>query len=413
MSAGRIECNATILPNGKVLAIGGSAVDETPDSAGKKSDLYDPATNSFDSGGIASYSRLYHSVALLLPDATVASFGSNPGGTGGYEPSVENLHAVISLRRERPADHDRTARDHRRHSRAARLRRSIRGRLHEQLAHQRGGAGAARLVDACQRHGAAARRPVRPSAAARLRRRRHAVARDAAERQPGAARYYMLFLLDADGVPSHAQFIQLSPYATTPPAGTITAPASDQSIASGGSVFFNAAPGAAQYSWVFPGGTPATSSARVAGNVTFSTPGRHVASLTVIDDAGNSDPSPPTRTITVAPPQADFDIEVTPPWWSIAPGQSVPFTVMVTPLSGFTGTVTLAVNVEHGFPTGVSAGAFTPPTITGGVGSSTFTINTTTSARPWAVSLSVKGTSGSLVHAASTSVLINLSRRPA
>jgi galactose oxidase-like protein len=34
--------------------------------------------------------------------------------------------------------------------------------------------------------------------------------------------YYMLFLLDSAGVPSRAQFIQLSPYAGTPPNGAIT-----------------------------------------------------------------------------------------------------------------------------------------------------------------------------------------------
>src|SRR5262249_10877880 len=36
-----------------------------------------------------AYSRLYHSVALLLPDATVVSMGSNPGARGSYEPAIE------------------------------------------------------------------------------------------------------------------------------------------------------------------------------------------------------------------------------------------------------------------------------------------------------------------------------------
>jgi hypothetical protein len=63
---------------------------------------------------------------------------------------------------------------------------------------------------------------------------------------------------------------------------------------------------------------------------------------------------------------------------------------MVTPLSGFTGNVTLTLQVEHGLPTGVTSTPFTPPTITGGVGSSTFGINTTASARPWALQLTVK-----------------------
>src|SRR5947208_381291 len=41
MSTGRIEMNAIILPNGKVLAEGGSVNDEAPDTPGKTADLYD------------------------------------------------------------------------------------------------------------------------------------------------------------------------------------------------------------------------------------------------------------------------------------------------------------------------------------------------------------------------------------
>src|SRR5206468_9076937 len=33
--------------------------------------------------------------------------------------------------------------------------------------------------------------------------------------------YYMLFLLDSAGVPSKAKFVQLTPYSTTPPSGSI------------------------------------------------------------------------------------------------------------------------------------------------------------------------------------------------
>src|SRR5207237_7478147 len=85
----RIQMNAIILPNGTVLAQGGSVNNESPSPAGKHADLYDPVSNAFSSGGTASYSRLYHSVALLLPDATVVSMGSNPGPRGNYEPAIE------------------------------------------------------------------------------------------------------------------------------------------------------------------------------------------------------------------------------------------------------------------------------------------------------------------------------------
>src|SRR5262249_56057141 len=79
--------------------------------------------------------------------------------------------------------------------------------------------------------------------------------------------YYMLFLLDSAGVPSKAQFIQLSPYATTPPSGAITSPASDVTIPAGGSVAFGTSTAAAQYSWVFPSGSPPTSLAQPPRNL--------------------------------------------------------------------------------------------------------------------------------------------------
>jgi hypothetical protein len=88
MSRSRIEMNAVILPNGQVLAVGGSWFDEDAASASLNADLYDPATNSFISAGANAYPRLYHSVALLLPDATVWVAGSNPQ-QGTYDPHME------------------------------------------------------------------------------------------------------------------------------------------------------------------------------------------------------------------------------------------------------------------------------------------------------------------------------------
>jgi len=94
MSTGRTEMNAVILPNGKVLTEGGSVNNEVADNPGKHADLYDPVANTFGSGGTATYSRLYHSTALLLPDATVMSLGSNPSGRGSYESAIEILSLI-------------------------------------------------------------------------------------------------------------------------------------------------------------------------------------------------------------------------------------------------------------------------------------------------------------------------------
>src|SRR6202050_5150070 len=78
MSAPRLEMNATILPSGKILALGGSLNAEDENTAALNADLYDPVANTFSSAGTEAYARLYHSVSLLMPDATVWVAGSNP-----------------------------------------------------------------------------------------------------------------------------------------------------------------------------------------------------------------------------------------------------------------------------------------------------------------------------------------------
>jgi hypothetical protein len=84
----RIQMNATILPDGKVLASGGSTVDEDPTTGVLEAQLYDPASNSFKSASTMAYPRVYHSNTLLLPDATVLALGGNPLRTV-YESHME------------------------------------------------------------------------------------------------------------------------------------------------------------------------------------------------------------------------------------------------------------------------------------------------------------------------------------
>ena len=141
--------------------------------------------------------------------------------------------------------------------------------------------------------------------------------------------------------------------------------------------------------------------------MTFGSAGEYVASLTLIDAANNSDPSPPARKIKVLPAAADFDIAVTPSSRTVSPGQSATYTVTVTPLHGFAGTVSLTVDSEGGFPSGVTGGGFVPATIPGS-GSSTLTMNASASTIPYATSLSVHGTSGTLAHTAASTLVVNL-----
>jgi Domain of unknown function (DUF1929)/Glyoxal oxidase N-terminus len=88
MVKGRVELNATILPDGKVLVSGGSVNDEDNATAVKEAQLYDPKSNTFSSASTMEFPRLYHSNTLLLPDATVVALGGNPERKT-YQPEIE------------------------------------------------------------------------------------------------------------------------------------------------------------------------------------------------------------------------------------------------------------------------------------------------------------------------------------
>jgi len=83
--------------------------------------------------------------------------------------------------------------------------------------------------------------------------------------------YYMLFP-STERRASTARFIQVSRTPTPPPVGVITIACIRRDGSGGGSVSFGTSTAAAKYSWVFPGGIPATSVAKTPGNVTFATP---------------------------------------------------------------------------------------------------------------------------------------------
>ena len=98
MSEARIEMNAVILPNGEILAVGGSVNDEDTGSLSLNADLFNlnsvnlnttpPNLGTVSSAGANATQRLYHSVALLLPNATVWLAGGNPD-YGTYNNTME------------------------------------------------------------------------------------------------------------------------------------------------------------------------------------------------------------------------------------------------------------------------------------------------------------------------------------
>ncbi|MGH9601159.1 MAG: choice-of-anchor D domain-containing protein, partial [Terriglobales bacterium] len=90
MATPRKHLNSTLLPDGKVLVTGGSSGAGTDNETepALSAELWDPVTESWTTMASASVYRGYHSVSLLLPDGRVLSAGSNKGGSNAqiYSP---------------------------------------------------------------------------------------------------------------------------------------------------------------------------------------------------------------------------------------------------------------------------------------------------------------------------------------
>jgi hypothetical protein len=313
--------DAVILPNGKILALNGSTNDEDATTASLNADLYDPNANTFSSAGVATYPRLYHSGALLLPNATVLVLGGNPV-RGTYEPHLEIYTPAYLFNSDgSPATQP-----------------TITSVTPGVIGY--GGSFQIQTPNAANISSVVLVRAGSPTHAFDMDQRLVGLNFTAGNGVLNATAppngsiappgYYLLFILNSAGVPSVAQFVQLSLAPTDqPPTGIITNPSSNVTINPGQSVSFagtgtSANSTIAAYSWMFPGGNPTSSSLANPGAVTYpaSAPmitsenptagpvgtlvtitaaptNTYVASLTVTDSLGVTDPSPPTRTITL------------------------------------------------------------------------------------------------------------------
>jgi len=87
MAAGRRQHNATLLPNGKVLVIGGTSGTGFNDEAHAVSFfvMWTPATEKWTQLPGPKMPRVYHSTALLMPDGRVFSGGGGEGTASGTD----------------------------------------------------------------------------------------------------------------------------------------------------------------------------------------------------------------------------------------------------------------------------------------------------------------------------------------
>jgi len=394
MSQPRIQLNATILPNGKVLATGGSRNDEDAVTASLNADLYDPVANTFSSAGANVHPRLYHSSSLLLPDATVLLIGGNPQ-RGNYERRLEIYSPAYLFNSDgTPA-----------------FRPTITGVTSGTVDY--GAAFQVQTPDAADIASVVLVRPGAPTHAFDMEQRLVGLSHTAGNgvlnvtappngniAPPG---YYMLFVLNSAGVPSVAKFVRLSTSGPNQqPVATIASPTTDVTRNPGGSVSFagtgsDADGSIGAYTWAFPSGNPGSSSVASPGNVTYSAPGTYVSSLTVTDNLGLVS-QPATRTITVA----DFTLSATPASRTVASGGSTTFSATVTPGAGFTGTVAFSVT---GLPSGATA-TFAPASVTTS-GSTTMSVATGAATASGTYPLTIQGTSGPLTRTVNVTLVVN------
>jgi len=86
---GRLWANSVVLPNGKVMVVGGSSVINVGVGVSYRPEIWDPATEQWSLMSQSQRMRLYHSTALLMKDGRILVSG---GGAPGPE---DNKNAEI------------------------------------------------------------------------------------------------------------------------------------------------------------------------------------------------------------------------------------------------------------------------------------------------------------------------------
>jgi hypothetical protein len=267
MSVARAHHNTVLMPDGSMATVAGGVGRRSPeglwatDPEHKQVDLFDPATNSWRLGPSQFEPRAYHSTAVLLPDGRVISAGSEDYFATAGRDTAEIYEPSYLFRGPRPETDSAPQ--------------SVNWADEFGIGSTSSGVTRATLVapaavthanDMNQRHvelevtsnhsgrGVNVKAPPNNRVA-----------------QPG---YYMLFLLNEDGVPSVARWIRLDPAApdrplidpAPPPQRTLT-------VSTGGSGTGNvtgsgiACPG--DCSETYPDGTPVTLNANPTGGSSF------------------------------------------------------------------------------------------------------------------------------------------------
>jgi Domain of unknown function (DUF1929)/Glyoxal oxidase N-terminus len=407
MSGGRIEMDAVILPNGKVLALGGSSSDENESTATFTADLFAADGGSVSPASANTVPRVYHSVALLLPDATVWSAGGNyTRGSYKHEMEIYEPAYLFSgvdgsgnpIPAARPSISSAPATIN--YGGAFTVGTPSAADISSVVLVRPGASTHAfdmdqRLVGLAFSHDVGALNVTGPPPNGNI-------------APPG---YYMLFVLNSAGTPSVARFIQL----TQTPDFSVSPTPSSRTIVQGSSTTYtvtvtssNGFAGTVSLSASgLPSGAtasfnPATVNGSGSSTLTVTTLASTAAGSYPITITATSGALTHTASVTlVVTVPTNFTISVSPTSRTVTHGSSTTYSVTIGAVGPFSGTVTLSVS---GLPRRTSS-SFTPSSITGS-GSSTLQVGTNRKATAGTYNLIIKGTSGSLSHTAAATLAI-------
>jgi galactose oxidase-like protein/glyoxal oxidase-like protein len=406
MSQPRIEMNAVILPSGQVLALGGSYNDEDTTTASLNADLFDANAASVGSAGANAYARLYHSVALLLPDATVWLAGGNPQ-RGTYEQHMEiyqppylfttdlNGNPVLATRpsiSSAPASIS--------YGNAFTVQTTDAANISSVVLVRNGAVTHAfntdqRVVGLVFTPGAGTLTVTGPP--------------NGNIAPPG---YYMLFLLNNAGVPSVASFVEVA----QAPDFSLSANPASQTVAQGNGTTYTinvAALGGFSgtvgltVSGLPTGATGTFNPTSIAGSgsstltintLSSTTAGSYKLTITGTDGASLTHTA--SVTLVVNAP-SDFTISATPTSQTVTRGSSTSYAVNIGAVGPFSGTVSFSIS---GLPRRTSA-SFSPSSVTGS-GSSTLTVTANRKAPVGTYTLTITASSGGLSHSTTVGLTI-------
>ena len=406
MSGGRIEMDAVILPNGKVLALGGSSSDENESTATFTADLFAADGGSKSPASANSVPRVYHSVALLLPDATVWSAGGNYT-RGSYQHQMEIYEPAYLFSGVDTSGNPIPA--------ARPMISTAPAIINYGTGFSVGTPNASDISSVVL---------VRPGAST------HAFDMD--QRLVGLSftaagdvlnvnsppnsniappGYYMLFVLNSVGTPSIASFVQV----TQPPDFSVSATPSSRTIVQGSSTTYSATvtalngfngnvslsasglPSGANASF-----NPSTISGSGSSTLTITTLSSTPAGSYPITITATSGTLAHATTVTlVVTGPSDFTLVVSPTSRTINRGSSTTYSVNIGAVGSFSGTVSLTVS---GVPKKTTS-SFTPASITT-AGTSTLKVSANRPAATGTYTLTIRGTSGATSHSTTATLTI-------